>query len=54
MVEVFLGTYYEICMRAYNRLAMPLAVFLVLSADYGAEGGGTIIPFVIIEALDSI
>ena len=33
---------------------MPLAIFPVLSADYGAVGGETIIPFVITKALDSI
>ena len=35
-----------------SRLAMLLALFSVLSADYGAAGGGIIIPFVIKKALD--
>ena len=41
-------------MWSYNRLAMPLAVYSILSADHGAVDGGAIIPFEIIAALDSI
>ena len=41
-------------MLSYSRLVMQLSVQSVFSAAEGAVGGGTIIPFVITTALDSI
>ena len=41
-------------MSSYSRLAKQMAVYSVLSADYGAVDGGAIMPFVITTAIDPV
>ena len=53
-VLILLGTDYGNCMLSYSRPVMQLSIQSVFSAAEGAVGGGTIIPFVITTALDSI